>query len=369
MLNERRLSLNMPFSCLSRLYHVLRATLAYAAVVPPPAFIKFTVYSTPLAIFQTTCGERDGGSGHTSFLAESPSRGTKISTVYAIVDLMQGGSQLLYEIFICSRWHTLPYTSKHLYAVFKYAPSSIQAEYLLARHADAAGVVQPGNTLITRLLRYPVCTPVVLEAVLRHPHYSSNSCDAKGVVELPRRLFRRLPPRSTRPWTSEDEPLSFLRYLYDHPKLPQPDANCWNGYALTRAVASGFIPLVQFLLEHGASPACKSSIAVHAAIRRKNLPLVKMLIEPNPGSIQVEARAFPAEASGQTNSTIRKKRKYAGVTEARTSAKKRKLEDRVLVDQEMLRTAVACDARDIVKYFMEDKSCMPDMQTVRIMRN
>ena len=141
--------------------------------------------------------------------------------------------------------------------------------------------MKPGNTLITRVLRYPICTPDVLDAIFRHPLYPLVAYDVRGAIEIPRRLLRPLSPRSTRPWTTEDAPLPFLRYLYNHPKIPGPNPNCWDGYALTRAVASGFIPLVQFLLEQGASPACKGGIAVHAAIRRKNLSLVKMLIEPD----------------------------------------------------------------------------------------
>lgn len=33
----------------------------------------------------------------------------------------------------------------------------------------------------------------------------------------------------------------------------------------------------------------------------------------------------------------------------------------------MLKMAVKCDARDIVEYFMKEKGCVPDMQTVLMM--
>ena len=164
--------------------------------------------------------------------------------------------------------------------------------------------------------------------------------------------------------------MPFLRYLYHHPHIPKPDVNCWEGYGLTRAVAAGFIPLVQFLLSEGASPACKGGIAVHAAIRRKNLPLVKMLIEPDPTVQQLEEDPHaPARKSAASIVIRRKKRQVEDVPALKLTGKKRKLEDRLRVDQQMLRTAVTCDARDVVKYFMEEKSCMPDMQTVRKMRH
>lgn len=44
--------------------------------------------------------------------------------------------------------------------------------------------------------------------------------------------------------------------------------------------------------------------------------------------------------------------------------KRRKLEDRIQVTSEMLRVAVKCDARDIVEYFIVEKGCIPDMQTI-----
>lgn len=158
--------------------------------------------------------------------------------------------------------------------------------------------------------------------------------------------------------------MPFLRYIYAHPHIPPPNANCWDGYALTRAVASGFVPLVQFLLEQGASPACKGGIAVIAAIRRKNLPLVRLLIEPDTSPV-VPVRAVKEDAARN----IGKRAREEEVAMVKRGPKKRRMEDRVAVSQEMLRTAVACDARDIVKYFMEEKSCMPDMQTVRMMRH
>lgn len=279
--------------------------------------------------------------------------------------------QLLYEIYIFASWHLFPHTSKHIYSVFKHAPSSVHAEYLLARQADAEGTVKPGSILLTRILRYPICNQAVLEALFRLPHCPSMHSDTSGAVELPRRLFRPLSSRSTRPWTTEDQPLPFLRYLYNNSRMPHPNANHGEGYALTRSVASGFIPLVRFLLDQGASPACKGGIAVHAAIRRKNLSLVKLLIEPGSDPAPTETGELD-ERSGARDSKRRRRtdRKIEGVAhEARRATKRRKLEDRVPVDQNMLRTAVACDARDIVKYFMEEKSCMPDMQTVRMMRH
>ncbi|KAL6302498.1 hypothetical protein BKA93DRAFT_792802 [Sparassis latifolia] len=261
--------------------------------------------------------------------------------------------ELLYEIQYYALSSSLPLTSKHFYAVFKSAPSSFHAQYLVGRYFHSERTTARTTGLFTTVLRYPICSQEVLEAVVRSKFDEvSYPRGRKGVViELPRRLFRTLAPRTLggqgKPnhsnWSENDTPLPFLRYLYDHPRLPPPFIDSYDGYALTKAVYAGFIPLVRFLLAHGASPAYKDGIAVMVAIRRKDLALVRMLVE----------------------------RDHRGVNEQRTSCtgkgKRRKLGDRVRVNPQMLKAAVKCDARDIVEYLMREKGCIPDMQTVLLM--
>ena len=248
--------------------------------------------------------------------------------------------------------------------VFKCAPSTIHADYLLTRHADPQGRIYPTRSLFTKLLRNRLCTQTVLEAICRAPCVVVPCYDTGGPVELPRRLFRTLQSRSTNPWTSQDSPLPFLRYLYNNSRISAPDPSSHDGYALTKAVSVGFMPLVRFLLDKGASPGRKGGMAVHVAIRRRDLSLVKMLIEPDTTPIheQESETANVASAGGK------RKRDAGKVEDGKKSTKRRRLEDRIKVDQAMLKAAVICDARDIVKYFMDEKSVMPDMQTLRHMR-
>ncbi|KAJ3537978.1 hypothetical protein NM688_g6587 [Phlebia brevispora] len=250
--------------------------------------------------------------------------------------------ELLYEIFILAGSHAFPLASRHIHSVFKSAPDSIQAEYIVTRYTDEL-VLNPraGHGLVTKALRYPICTEAVLEAILRIPACTAGIIGHR--VELPRRLFRPLNP----------------------PTLvsPRPHVDSWEGYPLTKAVASRHIPLVQFLLDHGAAPALKNGLAVHVAIRLKDLALVKMLIEHTDTSGS-ESRLGQYQNTGRVE--IRRRRLSEDGVVGRKSTKKRKLEDRVEVTQEMLQTAVACNARDIVEYFMQEKSCMPDMHTVKL---
>lgn len=201
------------------------------------------------------------------------------------------------------------------------------------------------------------------------------------MTELPRRLFRNLSPRPLTTgkrkrgdphpsaWTEDDDPLPFLRFLYTHTRIPRPYSDSWDGYALTKAVHAEFIPLVQFLLDHNASPEEKDGLAVMVAIRRKNLPLVRLLIErdgPHPAykrrRTREAASEVPAIVGELPAEPSRKDRASMG-----NSAKRRKLGDRIRVDQDMLKTAAQSDARDIVEYFIQEKGCVPDMQTVLLM--
>lgn len=270
--------------------------------------------------------------------------------------------QLLYEIQLYSLSTALPITSRRLYTIFTTAPPSFRAQYILSHfEPDSARL----SDVVSKILRFPLCSVTVLDAILRtrpfastceqtpSPPSSSSGGQAKpseaseilaiplppptrAVPELPRRLFRPLGPRADRAYTDDDAPLPLLRYLYASPRITPPNPNSHEGYALTRAVHAEFVPLIRLLLEHGASPAHKHGLAVLVAIRQKKLPLVRMLIE----------RAEPGGGRG---------------------AKKRRLEDRLQVTSEMLKVAVKAKARDIAEYFMQEKGCVPDIQTLHML--
>ena len=47
--------------------------------------------------------------------------------------------------------------------------------------------------------------------------------------------------------------------------------------------------------------------------------------------------------------------------------KRRKVEDRLEINREMLKTAVRCGARNIVDYLILEKGCIPDIETLNVM--
>ncbi|KAK7035513.1 hypothetical protein VNI00_011806 [Paramarasmius palmivorus] len=210
--------------------------------------------------------------------------------------------ELLYEIQLWARSPALPQVNRRFHQIFSSSPPSYKAQYLY--HVDDP-------------LRYPIACDEKVLPLLPAPDRSP---------DLPRHLFRHLSPGKK--YDKSHHPLPLLNFLYNNSSYP-PNANAHSGYALTKAVHAGFLPLVQFLLFHGASPAHKNGLVVTIAIRQRNLHMVKILVEPQ-----------------------------------QKGNKKRKVEDRVKISPEMLRTAVKCKAKDIVDYFTQEKGCVPDMQTL-----
>ncbi|KAG2341404.1 hypothetical protein BDR05DRAFT_983747 [Suillus weaverae] len=248
--------------------------------------------------------------------------------------------ELLYEIQLFSASPSFPLTCKTLYRIFSASPPSYRAQYLIV--SIEAAQIRDG-LIPSKLLRYPICTMDILETLFR---ISSDIIPLTRIPELPRRLFRSLTPKSHAKmplWTDQDHPLPFLKYLFTCPKIRPPDVNSHDGYALTKAVQVGFVPLVHFLLDHGASPRCKNNLPILVAVYRKDLSLVRLLVE------RVECRELDPEVLKQ-------------------KGKRQILEDRVQVTPEMLKVAVKLDARDIVEYFMKDKGCVPDLKTLLMMR-
>lgn len=156
-------------------------------------------------------------------------------------------------------------------------------------------------------------------------------------IKVPKRLFKSL-GKHTSQRSEEDHPLPFLRHLERHDKALKYDMNAHDGYALVRAVHAGFVPLIQYLLDHGADPYSKDAMSIKIAIRSGALALVQMLIErPDiAGSRQSQGK------------------------------KKRKLLDRMQVNTEMLRVAVKSGASETIRYLMEKRGIAPCMETLKI---
>lgn len=271
--------------------------------------------------------------------------------------------QLLYEVQLYALSPSLPCLSHYFLEIFEGSPISFRVQYLLAACTNTDAIPSQATDVLSKALRYPLCTPTVLDLLYSRlemvsqsgspliiPHNGAHKC------ELPRRLFRCLAPRKDqRDWQTKDEPLPFLQHILNKgTQFPALDPNSYQGYALTKAVHARHTPLIRFLLDLGASPACKEGMAVRVAIKQRNLKMVKMLVERE----ERDGSLAPGFAPGVKRDGQQKRQK----------GKRRRLEDRIEVDGSMLKLAVKCNARDIIDYFAQEKGVIPDMQTLNSLR-
>jgi hypothetical protein len=254
-----------------------------------------------------------------------------------------------------------PYLSHHLGDTFNLSPTSFRVQYLLAVCTSPRQETSHAADVISKALRYPLCTPPVLDLLCSKLDDLSRlypTLIRPHICELPRRLFRSLTPRSdARDWQALDEPLPFLQHMLykGTTQFPALNPNSHHGYALTRAVHARHMPLIQLLLDMGASPACKGGIAIKVAIKQKNLKVVRMLIER-----EERRRVFSSATTLARESSGRQKKQ---------GQEERRLEDDVEVPaQSMLELAVKCNARDIIDYLAWEKGVVPDMQTLKRLR-
>ncbi|KAF8910690.1 hypothetical protein CPB85DRAFT_1562042 [Mucidula mucida] len=177
--------------------------------------------------------------------------------------------------------------------------------------------------LYSKVLRYRLCTAPVLDIITTRCAAATN---LDKFTELPKHFFRRLD-------VNTDEPLPFLRQIEANPVIPPLNVNAHNGFALTMAVHASFIPLIHYLLALGANPDAKHAIAVIVAIRKKDLQLVRLLIEP-----------------------------------LQYRSKRPRIPKRILPSErpELLKVAIQVDARDIVDYLRE-KGCVPDLGMIKLL--
>jgi len=138
--------------------------------------------------------------------------------------------------------------------VFKQSPPSFRAQYIFGRLDQGTNTKHDLNVATTALL-YPICTQETMEALFRLPEFLAYGKSETGdsntrlpAPDLPKRLFRDLKPRVRRgipiPWSGEDKPLPFLRYLFDlyHSRgvITAPEMRCSRRVCPHEGCRSGF---------------------------------------------------------------------------------------------------------------------------------
>lgn len=214
----------------------------------------------------------------------------------------------------------LPLTSVQIFRQLASPPPSLAARFLLAYHRSA-----PTSDLLARVLRHGVCSLATFQAVERLWHErrarSSGAPVKLEMNELPKRFFRHVLEPGSEPARVRDNLLPFLDYLFANYR-PCPSSH--KGYPLCGSITEhpASLPLTRYLLNKGADPSLKDGYAVILAIDKRDLDLVRMLVEGG------------WEKGGQTGG----KRKRAAGDEgepANQSPKRRKKADRVAITSKM----------------------------------
>lgn len=98
-----------------------------------------------------------------------------------------------------------------------------------------------------------------------------------------------------------------------------------------------------------------------------NIAMVKMLVERD-GRQGIEPVDGAQNSSSTQTDGIQGTDNACRVGKSKLKAgKKRKLEDRIQVTSEMLRAAVKSHAKEVIDWLMEEKGCVPDMQTLLLL--
>lgn len=241
--------------------------------------------------------------------------------------------QLLYEIHLASGSAWLPFLTKSFRALFAVTTDVHKARYLSAKYSR--------KKLLARAVRYPICTLPVLRLLEKWNSRGDNPV----IAELPRRLVKGLTNAQC------DVDMDLLRHLLDHHKA---SADSSNGYFLARAVFAHHLPLVDLLLEYGASPAMNDGWAVRNAISSGDLAMVKRLLElPIDRQEDILASDDAVDmGSPQECERPTKKKKRRKSSESNQARKRRRVsqEMRCQPTPKMLETAVREEQWQIVDY-------------------
>ena len=218
------------------------------------------------------------------------------------------------------------------------------------------------------LLRPPPGTGADSADTLR-PVASLHSLLRPRSIDVPKRLFRHISvPQSDAPSADSQvcarRDIDMLRHILDDLR---GDPESHKGYPLAKAVLAGDMQLIRLLLDAGAHPGTKECMSIMLAIDKKDIEIVRTLIErgyysgkawsaAGAGLHLREAVATSSDAKGKGK---KRKRSRQGADTAQeeeeSPGKKRKLDrgpDRVAVTPAMLEAAVRKKSEPLIQYFM-----------------
>jgi hypothetical protein len=254
---------------------------------------------------------------------------------------------------------SLPATSRYLHHALTNASTTYIARYMIFQYRrDGA------RQVLTSAVRRPIVSLPVAKEMVRlwdlergHSRHATNSpfsaasgsstpttpctpqrqrttAPALEVTQLPRRLFRRKP--------AEGQPAidPFITWLFTHWDF---DLKRKGHRPLVYSVINQNYELVEFLLRRGADPRNSDEFAVRAAVQKKDLRMVRLLVEP----FEDESNEQPDDSLPLPSPRSRKRPR------AEEATPKRK--DRVPINQTHVQLALEHGTPEIVDYFVHEK--------------
>ncbi|KAJ9118911.1 hypothetical protein QFC24_005874 [Naganishia onofrii] len=223
---------------------------------------------------------------------------------------------ILHEIHLFSLSEHLPLLNRYLYAALSRPTATRAARWLIRKYYDGGSSLQRGqqqqrqqqqrdSRWLCKALECGVCDLEVLcelERIWRDEEGDGGEDDAAVSASglhsprtrslsrpplqcplLPKRIFRHRrtppvapPPPPPGPATPVPRIDPLLRHLFNH---YTPNPNSHRGYPLSRAVLHGDTQLIEYLLRRGADPREKDFLAVQIGVSRRDVGVVRLLVD------------------------------------------------------------------------------------------
>ncbi|WFD44022.1 hypothetical protein MPSI1_002687 [Malassezia psittaci] len=198
------------------------------------------------------------------------------------------------------------------------------------------------------------CAPDILKAPLLHMIDTLESMvpSALRTTSMPRPCLAHLE--------------LLLRFILIHRATP----NSLQGYILAAAIHYQSLPLISFLLAVGADPSLKDGIAIQLASKKGWLDGLRLLVERDDRlELQWKYHIHTLRETMHTLAALRAQRNRLVPRRIPELGrpKRQKLGDRFKLGTAHLKAAVRSQAWDIVVYMMQNKSVIPDVDTLRLM--
>ncbi|KAJ9097588.1 hypothetical protein QFC21_004622 [Naganishia friedmannii] len=317
---------------------------------------------------------------------------------------------ILYEIHLLSLSEHLPLINRYLYAALSHPTVTRAARWLIRKYyySSSNARQQRDSRWLCKALECGVCDLEVLQELERiwrdeersvslitaTPNDAASSATiGDSNTARPRReplTCPLLPKRIFRHRRSTTSTLAFpippiLHHLFT---TYTPSPNSHRGYPLCRAVMYADIPLINYLLRRGADPAEKDFLALQIGISRRDMRVVRLLVDGPGDEEEKEGQDSSREKEGMavdagTGSKRKrldtaeintsKRQKHATTSNGSSSSSSSSRTSRpsatnkfpgVRLTQPLVDSVVARGSPEMIQFIIQDRGYMPSLKAI-----